>query len=584
MIDWITDTATSSRFPIYTRANAEEIGPAPFPPLTWTLAWQRAAIPGTVDAWVHLGGFRREEFSSPIAEVYGCWGGYLYNQVSVGRVFGERAPGGDPGDIDRTYFGSDPDVPSYIPHPDDRDDELSAALGASLAAALTTARVPYAEDFLDEVRRRSQDVAHLGRLSDPELLAAVDAACEHLRRAWDVYIQVTVSASVGPGLTHSIAQRLGAPELAVSAFTAIGDVESAQTSHRIWELSRLVAASPALTECFDRGADTVLNTLTSSPASGTVAGAEQFRHEFGSFIKDFGHRSSLEYDLASPTWAMRPQLVTAMIGQVRRQSDARSPHARTTAGRHLRDEAVAALTGLAASDPETAETLRTAVASGQRFFRLREATKDALVRTIDGVRRPVVELGRRLTDRGALDAADHVFQLCADELEDALLGEVELNATLARRAAEFALLHHRVPPSIIAHGSPIPPIDEWPARGATVARGQARPTVLTGIGASPGIAEGPARLVHDLFDVDELSPGEILVCAVTDPSWSPLLMNAGAVVCTTGAEGSHAAVISREIGVPCVMSVRDALAAIDDGQRLRVDGTLGSVQVVQPPR
>lgn len=150
------------------------------------------------------------------------------------------------------------------------------------------------------------------------------------------------------------------------------------------------------------------------------------------------------------------------------------------------------------------------------------------------------------------------------------------------RAEEFAELGRRRPPTLVMHGQHIPPISEWPLRATSSAGDLATPgTVLEGIGASPGIAEGTARVVDDLSEVDDLEPGEILVCAVTDPSWTPLLMVSEAVVCQVGAEGSHAAVISRELGTPCVMSVRNVLNRLKDGQRIRVDGTKGTVTVLE---
>ena len=91
---WINDTPASERFPIYTRGNADEVGPEPFSPLGWSLTWEQGACPGVADGWCSLGGFLPDEFDYPITETFGNWGGYLYNQVSVGRVFGLRAPGG----------------------------------------------------------------------------------------------------------------------------------------------------------------------------------------------------------------------------------------------------------------------------------------------------------------------------------------------------------------------------------------------------------------------------------------------------------------------------------------------------------
>jgi len=120
MKTWIADTEPSERFPIYTRANADEVGPEPFTPLNWTLTWEQGMAPGTADAWIALGTFEPDEFLWTQPETYGSWGGYFYNQVSLGRVFGYRMPGATPDAIDISFFGQNSTVPPYVHDP--RDD------------------------------------------------------------------------------------------------------------------------------------------------------------------------------------------------------------------------------------------------------------------------------------------------------------------------------------------------------------------------------------------------------------------------------------------------------------------------------
>ena len=89
-------------------------------------------------------------------------------------------------------------------------------------------------------------------------------------------------------------------------------------------------------------------------------------------------------------------------------------------------------------------------------------------------------------------------------------------------------------------------------------------------------------MLVDPADPRGLEPGEILVCPITDPSWTPLFLVAAAVVCDAGAQQSHAAIVARELGIPCVMSVHGA-TAIRDGTWLEVDGNRGSVIVATTP-
>jgi pyruvate,water dikinase len=103
---------------------------------------------------------------------------------------------------------------------------------------------------------------------------------------------------------------------------------------------------------------------------------------------------------------------------------------------------------------------------------------------------------------------------------------------------------------------------------------------LTGVGVSSGIAEGPARVVTDPA-LAEMDPGDILVAHTTDPSWASLMFMACALVVDIGGQLSHAAVVARELGIPCVMNTLDGTRLLRDGDRLRVDGGAGTVEILK---
>jgi len=94
---------------------------------------------------------------------------------------------------------------------------------------------------------------------------------------------------------------------------------------------------------------------------------------------------------------------------------------------------------------------------------------------------------------------------------------------------------------------------------------------------------GRARVILDPFDGGELEPGEVLVAPITDPSWTPLFVPAAAVVVDVGAQVSHAIIVSRELGLPCVVSVTDGTRRIPTGALIEVDGTNGRVTVLEAP-
>jgi pyruvate,water dikinase len=95
------------------------------------------------------------------------------------------------------------------------------------------------------------------------------------------------------------------------------------------------------------------------------------------------------------------------------------------------------------------------------------------------------------------------------------------------------------------------------------------------------VAEGRARVILDPNDPRALGPGDVLVAPITDPSWTPLFVPAAAIVVDVGAALSHAIIVSRELGIPCVVSATDATRRIPDGALVRVDGGTGVVTVVE---
>lgn len=572
---WLTDTETSPRFPLYTRGNADEVGPEPFSPLGWSLNWERGVCPGVADGWCSLGGFTPDEFRRPVPETFGNWGGYFYNQVSVGRVFGVRSPGGSPDMIDESFFGKNPAVPPYVADPRDENAERSAAIGEVFGAILGADGQPDdVRAFLERVDAWCAARPDLAALDDDALIAYGREANLRLRPTWDLYTVVTIAAAAGPGIVAAIAGGAGHPELAVRAFSAIGDVPSAATARRLWALSRAARSTPAVAAALDAGVDTALDAVRSDPA------AAGFVRDFDAMLAVDGHRGPNEWEIMSDSWVLDPTLPLGMIDKLRRQDDGHDPDARTPEHVAEREAAVAQLRELVAADPASSGMLEAGLRSGTVYYQAREASKDAAVRVMLEAKLPFVELGRRWAGRGIVEHPKHVFMLLDTELDDIAAAPEGWAERLAARAADLAELGTLIPPYIVAHGEPVPPITSWRRRsdrgtGDVLHAGDE----VRGIGVSPGVARGRARVVFDLSEIDELEPGDIIVCATTDPSWVPLFLIAGGVVCDVGAAGSHAAIVSRELGVPCVVSVRDARLRIPDGAMLEIDGSTGTVRV-----
>ena len=186
-----------------------------------------------------------------------------------------------------------------------------------------------------------------------------------------------------------------------------------------------------------------------------------------------------------------------------------------------------------------------------------------------------LRLGAALVDRSVLERADDVFLLFLDEL--ALVDDPsDLGTTIARRRTAFARLEtayrEGVPWPVAIGAVPSPEEDERvsPDGAAT----------LTGVPASRGTYVGAARIVTSPAEFGHLARGDVLVAVSTSPSWRSHFQIAGAVVTQIGSPTSHAAIVAREYGVPAVVALDRITARLVDGRRVRVDGTRGTVTIV----
>jgi pyruvate,water dikinase len=106
-------------------------------------------------------------------------------------------------------------------------------------------------------------------------------------------------------------------------------------------------------------------------------------------------------------------------------------------------------------------------------------------------------------------------------------------------------------------------------------------TEVRGLGASPGVVIGVARIIDNLDDADRLEDGDVLIAKTTSPPWTPLFGVAAAVVTDAGGPMSHVAIVAREYGIPAVVGTVEATKLIRDGQRVRVDGSAGTVELLE---
>jgi phosphohistidine swiveling domain-containing protein len=204
---------------------------------------------------------------------------------------------------------------------------------------------------------------------------------------------------------------------------------------------------------------------------------------------------------------------------------------------------------------------------GRTRIPMRGVVKRKFLEALDVARFAARRIGEHLVADGVLDDAGDVFYLSRDELTGALPTNIREVVT-ARRG--YWHNHHNVVVPSEWQGMPaVSPVDDHPT---TV-------SVLSGIGVSAGVVEGLARVVTDPSFAD-VEPDEILIAPYTDPSWSSIMFISGGLVVDIGGTLSHAAVVARELGIPCVVNTGSATTSIATGDRVRVNGTDGTVTIV----
>lgn len=577
---WFADLPISEKFPIYTRANAGEVMPDPVTPLTAALGILAAGEAGWRDAYVNAGTCDHSDFESDRPNTVGYLGGYMYLNMSMTRLFGARFPGLTPEQVDLQYFGTMPGIPPYVAE----DWHTSERHAQRLTEFMMWT---FAQTDLPELRADAQrvDAVVSGRpdfslLSDRELLARARTLAIEYRGLFERHIGTSSASGIGIATVAGVCDAIGRPDLLLPLISAAGDVDSAAPSWAMWEMSRIIRGSKALSGLFDNNAKDLHSALMNSLADD--ADAIRLRSALGEFMAKFGCRGPNEWELRSLTWELRPNLVMVAIDRMRSMPDSDSPQSHTDRLKAEREKVTAEVVQILAGNNEALGQFLAGLNVALLFSAGRERTKTNNIRIVHEQRLAIREIGRRMVSLGHLDNVEQIFMLQDglpfSEFERFLADPASFTETLRSRERDYLELFDYEPPFIL--NGVVPPLPTWPRRSeaAPVARVRSG-DVLSGIAGCPGVATGIARVILDPSDPFALEPGDILVAPVTDPAWTPLFVPAAAVVVDVGAQITHAVIVSRELGIPCVVSVTDATKKIPDGATITVDGTNGTVTI-----
>jgi rifampicin phosphotransferase len=534
------DTTLDPDYPVLTRGNAGEIMPDIVSPLSATVffpplerAWRRSFT----ETWDVMDWPECATTFAPIV------GGRFYINISAFRRLADLTPGTSPEDIDRTLFAAGGITLDPYEQPDeDGYAERGARIAAATASFLEDPPVDRVQREHDEAQaRRVEGRARRATSSNIELLTRFESM-QPLMEA--DFVTLFIGSSVSPVALGSLQAGL------VGVYGDEG-----------YELGRRSVMGTGGIESADAG-----------KAIASLAGLEgsAFEVAFQRVLEQYGFRGVNEWEIAAPSWEIRPDVLRRAVEAVRAGGAERDPDAtrRAALARFDRD-------GVRERFPELDLWLERCTV----WLGIRERTKATCVLTINEMRLDALEIGRRLTADGQLESADQIYFLTFDEFRAAARGgDVDLDRVHARQAAKAEMLRYQEP--LFAIAGEVPPVDQWPMK-SDAANGAGEQDTVVGAAGSPGVATGRARVVMDAYADEPTEPGEVLVAPITDPGWMPLFVGAVAVVTEMGGELSHTMIVSRDLGIPAVVGAVGITSAVKTGDLIEVDGSNGVVRILE---
>ncbi|MEU4571400.1 MULTISPECIES: rifamycin-inactivating phosphotransferase [Nonomuraea] len=431
------------------------------------------------------------------------------------------------------------------------------------------------------IRLNEESVAELRRaiegLSGTELLDFVTADLAELKRLLFEprgYEVIMAGMDASYWLNEHLEEWLGEKNAADTLTQSVPHNVTAEMGLALLDVADVVRPHPEVVAFLQRVADQgregdgFLDELAALP------GGREARDALLGFLGTYGMRCAGEIDVTRTRWSEQPaMLLPALLGNVRNFAPGAGKRHFEQGLQEARRKEREVLTRLRAlpGGQEKAEETKRMIDRVRTFAGYREYPKYGMISRYFVYKQALLREADRLVRAGTLGARDDVFFLRFEELREVVrTGEADAGLIRDRREA-FRTYETLTPPRVLT--------SDGEALNGRYRRADAPPGALPGLAVSAGTVEGRARVVTDMARAD-LEAGDILVTAYTDPSWTPLFVTVAGLVTEVGGIMTHGAVIAREYGLPAVVGVERATRLIRDGQRIRVNGTDGHVEIL----
>jgi rifampicin phosphotransferase len=305
-----------------------------------------------------------------------------------------------------------------------------------------------------------------------------------------------------------------------------------------------------------------------------LAGGREARDAILAWLDKYGMRCVGEIDITRPRWSERPTtLVPVILGNIKNFEPGAGKR-RFEQGRQEAWEKEQELLERLRALPDgerKAEEAKRMIDRVRTFIGYREYPKYGMVSRYFVYKQALLEEAERLVQAHVLHEKEDIFYLRFEELQDVVRMNQVDDQLIRERKEAFRSYQALTPPRVLT--------SDGEGIAGAYRRDDLPAGALVGLPVSAGTVEGRARVILDMAEAD-LEPGDILVTAYTDPSWTPLFVTIKGLVTEVGGVMTHGAVIAREYGLPAVVGVEHATRLIQDGQRIRLHGTDGYVEIL----
>ena len=371
-------------------------------------------------------------------------------------------------------------------------------------------------------------------------------------------------------LNDRLAEWLGEKNAVDTLTQSVPNNVTSEMGLALLDVADVIRPHPEVMAFLEHAADE--NFLDQLPA---LAGGREARDAIAAYLDKYGMRCVGEIDITKPRWSERPRTLVPMILGNIKNFEPGAGERRFEEGRQQawekEQELLTRLRALPDEGERKAEEAKRMIDRIRTFIGYREYPKYGMISRYFVYKQALLRDAGRLVRAGVLRDREDIFYLRFDELRDVVRTNHVDEHLIRQRKDEFREYHALTPPRVLT--------SDGEALTGTYRRAGIPAGALTGLPVSAGTVEGRARVILDMAEAD-LEAGDILVTAYTDPSWTPAFVAINGLVTEVGGLMTHGAVIAREYGLPAVVGVEHATALIRDGQRIRVHGTDGYIELL----